>query len=79
MTDTAVQDWLAVHRELLNREAAFTDVAIRAALGQITMDELSEQRRELVDLRERCSAAYELAFPRSATDPGEEAVRHPTK
>jgi hypothetical protein len=45
-----VQDWLRIRRELLEMEAAFTDLAIRVATG-------------LEAMREVCSAAYRQAFP----------------
>ena len=66
-TDSAVHIWLAIHRELLDRENAFTDLAIRAAAGHVSTHELAQQRSELMKLRERCSAAYDRAFPKSTS------------
>lgn len=64
MENSAIQDWLAVHRELITREAAFTDLAIQAARGELPMEELDRRRAELVELRNRCAAVYDRAFPR---------------
>jgi hypothetical protein len=57
-----VQDWLRIRRELLDLEAAFTDLAVRVATGQGDEQELQERRRELEGMRELCSAAYRKAF-----------------
>lgn len=59
-----VQEWLQVHRALLEREAAFTDLAIRAVDGQVSPEELDEQRKSLMALRALCTAVYEKAFAR---------------
>lgn len=67
-----VEDWLRVHRMLLDKEAAFTDLALRAAAGEITLEELDEHRDALMALRSLCAAVYEKAFPRaSQVDPGQ--------
>jgi len=63
---TAVQDWIRIHRLLLERETAFTDLALRAVAGEVTTEHLAQQRAALIELRERCSAAYENAFPDAA-------------
>jgi hypothetical protein len=63
---TPVEDWLSVHRLLLEQEAAFTDLAIRAAAGEISLDELDEHREALMSLRAHCTAVYHKAFPRPA-------------
>lgn len=59
-----VEDWLRVHRALLEKEAAFTDLALLAASGQISLEHLNEEREDLMALRARCTAAYERAFPK---------------
>jgi hypothetical protein len=58
-----VQDWLRIRRELLEMEAAFTDLAVRVATGQGDEQELRERRSELEGIRELCSLAYRQAFP----------------
>lgn len=61
----AVQDWLRIHRQLIEFESAFSDLAIRAARGELPLSELDEQRTLLEATRELCTAAYERAFPRA--------------
>jgi hypothetical protein len=58
-----VQDWLRVRRELLDKEADFTDLAMRVATGLENEQELHGRRRELERMRELCTAAYRQAFP----------------
>lgn len=58
-----VQDWLRVQRMLLKKEAAFTDLALRAAAGEVSLESLAEERESLEGLRELCTAAYAKAFP----------------
>jgi hypothetical protein len=65
MDHSSVQDWLQVRRELLAKEAEFTDRAIAAARGDITPEELAKERALLMATRERCNAAYNRAFPAS--------------
>jgi hypothetical protein len=64
-----VQDWLRIRRELLEMEAAFTDLAIRVASGQAAVQELDERRGKLEAMREVCSAAYRKAFPHLEKQP----------
>lgn len=59
---SAMQDWLRVHRRLVELEAEFSDVAMRAAAGEISVDELQEKRNHLTAMRDLCSAIYEKAF-----------------
>lgn len=59
----ALNDWLQTHRELMRLEAAFTDLAIQAAMGDVPPEELAQQRAVLEGTRELCSAAYRRAFP----------------
>lgn len=61
-----VRDWLTIHRELLEFETAFTDLAMQAARGELSMAELDSQRSRLLLLRELCTAAYQKAFPGAA-------------
>jgi hypothetical protein len=61
----AVQDWLRIHRQLVQEEAAFSEVAMRAATGEISMEELQEKRMHLMAMRELCASVYEKAFPKS--------------
>lgn len=60
-----VQEWLQIHRELLDFETAFTDLAIRAARGELAPGELDSERARLMAMRQTCTAAYERAFPQA--------------
>lgn len=64
-----VEDWLLVHRTLLEKENAFTDLAIRAAGGEVALEKLEEERELLMAYRELCTAVYEKAFPKARRDP----------
>jgi hypothetical protein len=72
MNAQAVEDWLRVRRDLLDKEAAFTSLAIKVAQGQEPEQLLQTERQVLEGMRELCSAAYRRAFPantgNSATD-----------
>lgn len=57
-----VQDWLKVHRQLMDAEVAFSDTAIKHSNGEISAEELSEARKELMALRELCTVIYAKAF-----------------
>jgi hypothetical protein len=59
----AVDSWLQVHRRLLQQESAFTDLALRAAKGEVPLETLAAERAALMELRNECVAAYEKAFP----------------
>lgn len=61
---TAVQEWLRVHRMLVQQEAAFSEIAMRAAAGEISVDELHDARDLLMAMRSLCMAVYEKAFPK---------------
>jgi hypothetical protein len=66
MTDRKrVDEWLRVHRELMDKEAAFTELAVRAANGSVPVAELDEERKALMAMRALCTAVYEKAFPKS--------------
>ena len=60
-----VDEWLRVHRELMEKEAAFTTLAIRAADGSIPLRDLETERQALMALRALCTAVYEKAFPKA--------------
>jgi hypothetical protein len=60
----SMQDWVRIHRQVIQLELAFAEVAVRAARGEVSLVELDEQRAILVATRELCSAAYERAFGR---------------
>lgn len=59
---SAMQDWLRIHRRLVELETEFSEVAMRAAAGEISVDELQEKRNHLTAMRDLCSAIYEKAF-----------------
>jgi hypothetical protein len=59
----AFDDWLRTHRELMALELAFTDLAMRAAVGEVSAEELAQKRAVLLATRELCSVAYKRAFP----------------
>lgn len=61
---SAVQEWLRVHRMLVQQEAAFSEIAMRAAAGEISVDELHDERDLLMAMRALCMAVYEKAFPK---------------
>lgn len=64
MTDRAlVDDWIRVHRQLMEQEAAFTKLAERAAQGEVPDDELDRARAQLLAMRELCNAIFTKAFP----------------
>jgi hypothetical protein len=58
----AMEDWLRIHRRLVELEAEFSDLAMRAAAGEIGMDELQEKRELLMGMRDLSCAIYEKAF-----------------
>lgn len=58
-----VEDWLKIHRELIDAETAFTDLAIKAANGSVPAEDLDAARKSLLALRELCSVIYLKAFP----------------
>lgn len=64
----AIQDWLRIHKTLVDAELAFTEVALKAAAGEVSAAELATRREQLVSLRLLCAAIYEKAFP-GATPP----------
>lgn len=61
---SAVDDWLRAHRMLLEKETAFTDLALRAAAGEVSLQELDEERQALMALRALCTSVYQKAFPK---------------
>lgn len=68
--DKAVQDWLRIHQELMAKEALFTDLAMRVASGQASLELLDEERQVLMGLRAHCTVLFEAAFPRPARRSG---------
>jgi hypothetical protein len=63
MNNDAVQDWLRVRRQLLDKESDFTTLAIKVANGEESEELLQQQRAALEGMRADCSAAYQRAFP----------------
>lgn len=66
-TAAAVQEWIQIHRTLIEKESAFTDLAIRAASGAASPEELHAEHEALMAVRQQCTAAYAKAFPKPAT------------
>ncbi len=64
---TAVDEWLTAHKALITKEVEFSEVAMKAAFGAITPEELAAARQELEGMRERCSEIYRRAFPGRST------------
>jgi hypothetical protein len=62
----AVTDWLHVHRLLVERENAFTVIAMRAAAGEVSLQELDGECQVLLGLRALWAAVYDKAFPDAA-------------
>ncbi|TWO67777.1 hypothetical protein FN976_25670 [Caenimonas sedimenti] len=58
-----VEDWLKVHRRLIDAETEFTDLAIKSTDGSVSQQQLDEARKNLIALRELCSVIYIKAFP----------------
>lgn len=66
MADRAlIDEWIRVHRELMEQEAAFTDLALKAAQGEISTGQLDDARAKLLGMRELCNAVYGKAFPKA--------------
>ena len=61
-----IDEWLDVHRQLVERENAFTALALQAAAGEVSLVELEERREALMNLRAHCAVVYEKAFPKAA-------------
>lgn len=61
-----IQEWLQIRRQLLERETAFTDLAMRAVHGEVPPEQLQQERLQLLTTRQLCTSAYERAFPKSA-------------
>jgi hypothetical protein len=61
-----VREWLEIHRQLIDLESAFTDLAMRAVHGEVPEARLQQERLHLLTTRELCTAAYERAFPKAA-------------
>jgi hypothetical protein len=49
----------------MEQEADFTSLAIRAAQGEVSVEELDRARAQLLGMRELCNAVYGKAFPSS--------------
>ena len=61
--EAARAHWLDVHRIRQEQEKAFAGLASRAVAGEVSFEELDALFQEIVALRARCAAAYEMAFP----------------
>ena len=59
---SAIQDWQRVHRRQVELEAEFSEAVMRAAAGEIGVDELEEKRKHLAGIRDLCTQVYEKAF-----------------
>jgi hypothetical protein len=62
-SQSPIDDWLRIHRLLIAEETSFTDLAIQAATGAVSAEDLAEARVRLLAMREVCSLAYAKAFP----------------
>jgi hypothetical protein len=65
---SAVDEWIRVHRTLMEQEAEFTSLALRASRGELPDSELDEARARLLGMRELCNAIYSKAFPQAKGD-----------
>jgi hypothetical protein len=63
-----IDDWIRVHRQLMTQEAEFTELAMRAAQGDATVQELDAARAQLLGMRALCNAIYGKAFPNAKGD-----------
>jgi hypothetical protein len=61
---SAIDDWLRVHRDLMDEERDFTELALKASSGELTPEELEAARQHLMAMRELCTAVYAKAFPK---------------
>jgi hypothetical protein len=59
-----LDDWLRIHRQLVELEIAFAELALGAARGEVSLTELDARRAILMATRTLCAAAYERAFRR---------------
>lgn len=62
---SSVDEWIRVHRALMEQEAEFTSLALRAAQGEVPDSELDAARARLLGMRELCNAVYVKAFPQA--------------
>lgn len=72
---SVIGDWLVAHRELMAAELSFTDLALRAAMGEAAPEDLDRERRKLLALRELCNVVYIKAFPESQGKPAGDGLR----
>ena len=61
-----IDGWLRVHRQLMAQEADFTGLALKAAQGEISVEELDQARAQLLRRRALCNAVYVKAFPNAS-------------
>lgn len=64
MNHEAVQEWLRVRGRLLEFENALAVLSLGVAAGEGSEESLQQERQRLEIARERCTAAYQRAFPR---------------
>lgn len=67
MENSAVDNWLQVHRDLISKELAFSAIALKAANGEVSMEELDRVRSELIALRNLCATVYDRTFKPSSS------------
>ncbi len=56
-----MQDWLKVHRTLMEAEAKFADMAVDFTSGSVTQAELDAQQRHVEALRLLSKAVFDAA------------------
>jgi hypothetical protein len=58
-----IDEWMRAHRHLMEQEAAFSELAVRVASGEVALEELEDARAQLLALRDLSNAVYSKAFP----------------
>lgn len=57
-----MQDWLKVHRALMEAEAKLADMAVGYGSGSVTQAELDAQHKHVVALRALAKEVFEAAL-----------------
>lgn len=72
-TTKAMEDWLRMHRSVVERDLAFTDLLIEAIDGKVSQERLRKEHALLVAERELCAEVYAQAFPDTRPEPPQES------
>jgi hypothetical protein len=61
-TTRTMQDWLKVHKALMEAELKLADLASRTSTGQVTEAELAGQHQQVLALRALAQSVFETAL-----------------